>query len=230
MELKEKNIKSSHNFSIKKKQISVFLNFDSDIKCYKQCKNFLLKSYHCSNDINEFLNFNILEDIKDKIHNINLSRLSELLNNFGLSSSILDKQFSELSTSERKKVLLICALMSDKNNIFFDNPSCFLDYKSIECLVRELKRLKKEKTIIIESEDTEFALKVADEVYLVNRQGKVVFGDKYLILSNDKLLNSIGLEPPCLLSFINKVKQIMNIKLAYRDNINDTIKDVYRNA
>lgn len=188
--------------------------------------------FYVKEDISGMLfNINVLGDIKYYIKKINQEKLNELLKMFNLSSNICDKNYIELSNSEARKILIIIALMIDSKIIILDNPIVSLDYQSVQSLIKQLKKIKREdKTIILTSHDTNFLLEVSDKIWVINENKILNEGDKYEIFSNEKLLSDINLKVPNVLDFINKVKDIKNIKLGYRDNINDLIKDIYRYA
>lgn len=185
--------------------------------------------YFCRNNIDELYSLNMMDYITSMIHNVDGNRLYELFKIFGLKKQLLELPYIKISTSERKKIILIGALMTEKNIIVLENPTSYLDDKSKETLIKELKRLKRNKIIIVNTDDTEFLLKVAEKVIL-NVDNKIVIGSKYDILSDEKLLNKAHLMQSELLMFINKVRKSKSIKIPYRDNINDTIKDVYRHV
>ena len=202
------------------------INKDTEIKKLTKFKS---KIYFCSNNLNELHSLNIMDDINDKVKTVNGNRLYELFKIFGLDKSIIDRSYYELSTSEKKKALLICAIMSKKKTIVMENPSYYLDDKSQDNLIIELKRLKRDKIIIIDTDDTEFLLKVADRIALFNNNNFVV-GNKYEILSNEELMSSLSLKVPDILKLSNKANELKSVRLGYRDNLNDIVKDIYRHA
>ena len=185
--------------------------------------------YFCNNDLNELFEITIMDDINRKIKNVDGKRVYELFKLFDLNKEILDLPYTRLSTSEKKKILLMCSLMTDKDIIIYENPTNNLDNKSINSFIKELKRLKRNKIIIIYSSDTDFLLKVSQNI-LIYDDKKIIIDNKYNILSNEKLLNGQSIKVPELLMFINRVRDLKNINLGFRDNINDTIKDVYRHV
>ena len=115
--------------------------------------------------------------------------------------------------------------------MLLNNPTEYLDNKSVQNLIKILKRKKREnKIIIIVSYDSEFILKVSDRILAIE-QGKIINdSDKYLFFKNDRLLSLVNLEKPKVIEFEQLVEKLKGIRLGYRDNINDLIKDIYRNA
>ena len=63
------------------------------------------------------------------------------------------------------------------------------------------------------------------------KNGKIFLeGNKYDVLSNEEAMTECGLVVPSLLHFSNLVYDKKGVKIGYRDEINDLIKDVYRYA
>ena len=66
---------------------------------------------------------------------------------------------------------------------------------------------------------------------LILNKGKIKqAGDKNDILSNIKLLKENDIEIPKIIEFINLVYEKKGIKLNYTLDINELIKDIYRNV
>lgn len=203
-----------------------------DIKSTEKDKEKIRKNVFCikENTRDILFNINVLEDINYYIKNIDEERLNELLKNFNLNNEILSKNYSELSNSEYKRIVLIVGIMVESSILILENPTNNLDNKNIQNLIKILKKLKRQKNIIITSNDTNFLLEITDNIILINDNGNTKEGDKYEILSDENLLEEINYEVPNIIKFINEVKKEKNIWLGYRDNINDLIKDVYRYA
>ncbi len=83
-----------------------------------------------------------------------------------------------LSDGERQKVMIAKALAQETPIIFLDEPTAFLDYPSKVEILRLLGRLSRDfgKTIFLSTHDLELALRVADRVWLMSRQGGVQTG------------------------------------------------------
>lgn len=164
------------------------------------------------------------DDIDKNIH--------ESLELVGLDDSFLNRNPYKISNGERRKVALASILCYKPDVIILDEPTVGLDNKSKIEFMKLLKRLKNEfgKTIIIVSHDINFLHKFVDYVYLL-KEGKIVLeGDKYSVFSNEEVMEECGLIVPDVLHFSNLVFEKKGIKIGYRDEINDLIKDVYRYA
>ena len=205
------------------------INLDSNNKSIEEIKTNIY--YLKENREDMLFNINVKEDIKYYVGNVNEEKLFELLNIFNLEKEILNKVYFELSSSERTKILIIVGLITNAKIIIFDNPTIKLDNKSIQTFIKCLKKLKREeKTIIISSYNTDFLLEISDNIIVLDNKKIIAQGTKYDILSNAKLLNKANASIPNIIEFVNKVRELKQIKLNYTDNINDLIKDVYRHA
>ena len=206
-------------------------NITSKIKV-KELEKIREKMFYLSQNYqNQLFNINIYEDIKYRILKLDEQKLDELLKSFGLNGNILTKNYSELSDSEIKRILIIIMLIRDSKILLLDDPTNGLDQKSVDALIKILRREKRNgKTVIIASQDSEFLFKVSDNILIIN-SGKLVKKDnKYEFFENQDLLNSCGLQMPNIMKFRETVLKRKNVKLVYRDNINDLIKDIYRNV
>lgn len=214
------------------------LNFTGDIKIGRKKINSNSKNkeiYNLRKDIaylscddKTLFNINILEDIKYGLDKLDNNRLFELLKYFSLDEDILKKNYIDLSSGEKKKILIIKIFMSDKKIILLDGVTNGLDSKSIENVAKLIKKEKRNRIILITSNDSNFLLSVSDNVLLLDSD--LICSNKYEIFDNEELLNKLGMDMPDVLKFRKVVLDKKNIKLMYRDNINDLIKDIYRNV
>lgn len=159
-------------------------------------------------------------------------RISNSLKLVGLDKEYLKKDWFCLSEGEKKKVLLAIVLFHNPKILILDDPFRNLDMKSKSDLCKLLKMLKNryKKTIIMATNDMDMLHKIVDKVYVLS-DGKIVMsGDKYSIFSNIKALKKYGIVAPKCIAFSNRVLEKKNIKIGYRDEINDLIKDIYRYA
>ena len=154
--------------------------------------------------------------------------VSDALLMVGLDDSYLNRNPFTLSSGEMRKVAIASILAFNPKVIILDEPTIGLDNQSKKNLIKIIKLLKTryKKTIIIVSNDTDFLLRLVDHVILLDK-GKIVYdGNKYEVFKQD--LEKFGLKRPKIIEFEQMVLEKKNIKIGYRDDINDLMKDVYR--
>lgn len=156
-------------------------------------------------------------------------RISGALKMVGLDDSYLDKDPGKLSNGEMKKVAIASVLAVNPKVIVLDEPTVGLDYISQESFLKMLKILKNRyhKTIIIITKDTDMIHKIADYLFVFYKGKLALEGTKYEVFLNEKF-SKLGLPYPKVIDFSNRVLKQKGIKIGYRDDINDLLKDIYR--
>ena len=153
------------------------------------------------NERNMLFNINILEDIKYYVKELNAEKINELFKSFNLDESIFKKNYLELSDSEYQKIVLIIAIMIDSKIVILENPTNSLDVKSTQNLIKQLKKLKRDKCILLTSYDTDFLLEISDNVIVVDKNKIIASGNKYEIFSNEELLTEVKMKVPNIHKF-----------------------------
>ncbi|MCI8778329.1 MAG: ATP-binding cassette domain-containing protein [Bacilli bacterium] len=198
----------------------------------KQLKNKI--GYIAQNSENQLFNKTVKDELtyilKFLGKSIDENKIIEVLNAVGLDESYLNSNPLLLSTGERKKVSIASTLALDTDIVIFDEPTKGLDSKSIKSLKRLIKNLKSNfgKTIIIISRDVEFIHALSDEVIVMNDGKILIWGNKYEVFKTTDLLRDYCLPIPKTMEFSSIVLDKKNIKIGYRDEINDLLKDIYR--
>ncbi len=89
-----------------------------------------------------------------------------------------DRRAAHLSDGERQRVLIARALAQEPDLLLLDEPTAFLDAPSRVAVTGLLGRIARERGIVVlaSTHDVEPALRTADRVWLVGRDGGVVQG------------------------------------------------------
>ena len=159
-------------------------------------------------------------------------RVSDALKMVGLDDSYLDRDPFKLSNGEQRKVAIASILIVNPKIIVFDEPTIGLDYESKKNFIKLIRMLKNRynKTIIIISHDIDFIHNISDYVILLDKGKLILTGNKYDILGNPDVLKEYNLPVPKVVEFSYKVLKKKGIKMGYRDDVNDLLKDIYRYA
>ncbi len=156
-------------------------------------------------------------------------RISESLKMVGLNDSYLEREPLKLSYGEMKKVAIASVLAVNPKVIVLDEPTVGLDHISEESFLKMLKILKNRyhKTIIVMTKDVNMIHKIADYLFVFYKGKLALEGTKYEVFLNEKF-SKLGLPYPKVIEFSNQVLKQKGIKIGYRDDINDLLKDIYR--
>lgn len=191
---------------------------------------------YVSQDNNQFLQKTVKEELEMllKLYNYKLKekkkRINDSLIMVGLNEKYLNLNINNLSSGEKKKLALASALILNPSILIIDEPVIGLDRKTKEELKKMFRILKTRynKTIIFVSNNLDFVLEVADYVYVLYDKEIVLEGKKIDVLSKTDILKKYGIIGPNITSFENLVLTKKQIKIGYRYEINDLIKDIYR--
>lgn len=216
--------------TVSDKKYENFINIkDNSINCiidYCDIKKLIIK------DKNYFLLENIINCFKTKTleteieyykRNISNDYLEQVIKLFDFEPTFLKKDIFTMCSSELRICYIFINLLFNEELIILDDLTRNLDVKNITKLIFILKELKKKnKTILIISKDVEFIHKIADHI-IVLKDEIVCSGNKYEVFTNNDLEHI-----PNVIKFSKKVMDVKKIKIGYRDDIKDLMKDIYR--
>lgn len=101
---------------------------------------------------------------------------------FPIYDSIHSKLFEELSTGQKRLMIILAALVVDAKYLLLDEPTEGLDLKHKKILTDLLHSIKSFKTIIITSHDSEFITTLADKLIFL-KNGEIVMDTPKITLS-----------------------------------------------
>ena len=156
--------------------------------------------------------------------------IKDTLRMVGLDTSYLKRNPFTLSIGEMKLITIGCVLAFNPKIIVFDEPTTGLDNNACDSLIKIIRLLKNRyhKTIIIISKDVDFVHKISDNIYVIDGGKVVKTGTKYDVFTDFSFLKKYQIGIPKVVAFSKYVLDNKKIKLGYRDEINDLLKDIYR--
>ncbi len=184
----------------------------------------------------QFFNLTVKKEVEFGLLSFNYrlkekeKRVVDALKMVGLDESYLSRDPFKLSNGEQRKVAIASILVFNPKVIIFDEPTIGLDYDSKKNLIKLIRMLKTRynKTIVIVSHDIDFVHGISDKVILLDNGKLILSGNKYDILANPECLKHYNIPMPKVVEFSYKVLKSKGIKMGYRDDINDLLKDIYR--
>ena len=184
----------------------------------------------------QFFNMTVRDEVAFgmKFFNYRMSEMEkrtiDALRMVGLDEEYLDRNPFTLSNGEKRKVAIASILVFNPKVIILDEPTIGLDASSKKNLFQLIRKLKVryKKTVVLISHDIDLVHSISDYVYVINDGSIALEGDKYSVFKQVDKLKECGLRPPKMIEFSNLVLSKKGIKMGYRDEINDLIKDIYR--
>lgn len=126
----------------------------------------------------------ILDNIKStSSYDENFMRIQ--LAGFGFKGDTIYKNVSILSGGEKVKVALCKIILSDTNTLILDEPTNYLDIKSIEALEKAL--INTDKTIVIISHDRSFISSICDYIIEIKDTKLNCFSGTYTDFTEEKV-------------------------------------------
>jgi ABC-2 type transport system ATP-binding protein len=144
------------------------------------------------------------------------SRIKELADMCGINE-VMHKPISELSKGYKQRVGLAHAMMSDPEILVMDEPTSGLDPNQIVEIRDIIKKIGKEKTVILSTHILSEAEATCDRIVIINRGGIVADG------STDELKRQAGNDYIVLISLMNDNFEDVKKALQVIPEVNDII-------
>lgn len=187
------------------------------VKCSKINSNTTLYNY-----LNKILEEKKYSNDKEK-------RINDSLLMVGLLE-LKNEKIQKLSHSEMILLNLASILIYNPKVLLIDEPFIKLDDENLKKVLHLLRLLKTryKKQIVIVTNNIDVLHKIVDYIFVLKNEKLVLEGDKYEVFSKVDELNKLHILSPKVVDFSNTILKNKKIKIGYRDEINDLIKDIYR--
>ncbi|EHG16935.1 ABC-F family ATP-binding cassette domain-containing protein [Prevotella histicola] len=107
------------------------------------------------------------------------SNAAQLLQNLGVKEELHDKLMSELSNTEKVRVMLAKALFGKPENLLLDEPTNDLDLDTVEWLEEYLGEIDEHQTVLVVSHDRHFLDAVSTQTIDIDFGKVTVFAGNY---------------------------------------------------
>ena len=107
------------------------------------------------------------------------SNAAQLLQNLGIKEELHEKQMSELSNTEKVRVMLAKALFGKPENLLLDEPTNDLDLDTVEWLEDYLSEVDEHQTVLVVSHDRHFLDTVSTQTIDIDFGKVTVFAGNY---------------------------------------------------
>lgn len=177
-------------------------------------------TYNYNEDVIEFINKNaevILKSNKEEVNDIPL----KILDKYN-SLYLIDKK--EITYTDEIKINILSSLSSEKDIIVFYDILNYIDNKTKNKIIKELK--EKGKLIINYTTEIEETL-LLDYVIVIHNNNIIMEGKTELILKEEKIIKKIGFNIPQIIELSNGLKYYNVINKTYFD-IESLIEDLWK--
>ena len=207
------------------------LDYDGKVKVDKNIKSILVSSkddlFYMDTVKEEFkFIYKVLNIKKDNIRQEALEWFYKL----DMDEALYDRRICTLSRSEKYLIKLVIALSLNTDIIIFNNIFDGLDLKYRKKVKELIQKLKKDKIIIVNDSDVNVIYDICDTVHILKNGKIVISGDVEKVYQNVKKLYDLKLDVPYLTDIVYKAKNKKGIKLMFRKDVRDVMKDIYRNV
>ena len=142
-------------------------------------------------------------------------------------TKLLDSKIKDLNHYERLKVVLASLLVSGPKLLILDDPCLYLSFYEKEEFMGILEQVRSSGVTIIMSCSSleEVVYTINSTLYVLDKGNVVSSGDSLKVLSNDSLLNKVGLELPFMvdlsvkLEYYNLTSKINLSSLGFVDSL-----------
>lgn len=184
------------------------------------------KNFYTSKVLDEILFHAKIRNYKS--HNIK-KEIIDLLNEFDLDKSILNRIGHSLSTTEKYFVKIIANLIYKPEIIIFKDIMNGIDYNNRKKIKNLINKLKEQNILIIlTSMDSNILYELTEEIFIFDKGKLLISGNTNNIYTDVELLIKNNIDVPYYSMLTYKANKEKGANLFYRKDVRDVIKDVYK--
>lgn len=160
-----------------------------------------------------------------------IEKIRSSLNLVGLNEDYLEREINTLSNSEKTLITIALSIITNPDIIIFDNIFKSLDKKykvTIKNLIKELKKNYQKQVIVIDN-DINILYEICTHLIIFNNYNIVLDKNMNEAFNNLEIFDNYDIDIPFLVEFSNNALNYSK-KIKYYKNINDLVKEVYKNA
>lgn len=179
---------------------------------------------------NHFHKQTVMEEIYTYKKDIQNNTIHELLNFFALKDDFLNYEIDNLSSSEQRLLQYLIMYVVDPKIIIINEPFYHLDAfykKKVIYFLNDCLR-NKHKEVIIGSNESNIIYRLCKKVIFINKD-ICIYGDTLKLMLNKEALTEYNIDQCDIIQFIS-CANLKGNNLPYSTDINDLIKDVYKNV
>lgn len=192
--------------------------------------------------VTKLTNINFIKSVEDYMDYIIKKNLIQMKNPdkkkesslkiVGLSPEYLEREYYNLSSSEKFQVSLAISLLSNPSILILDNPFTYLDLHQEKELIKLLQRLKEQykKMIVIVDDNCNKLYKYTNKMIFVKNNHTILEGDTAETYTRVDFLKRHSFSIPDIVEMTYKAKRTKGIKIIYHKDIRDLIKDIYKHV
>lgn len=176
----------------------------------------------------------VLKDVSFGPKNFGLddpeTKAKEALNSIGLDESFYEKSPFRLSGGEKRKVAISGILASDPKVLILDEPTVGLDPYTRRELIKLLKDINKEKTIVIVTHDMNVLWNTATRVIVLDNNKITYDGNKYNLFKDVDFVHKHSLDLPDTLKIMQRLKEELKLENMniYQDNLEKCYEELLK--
>lgn len=174
----------------------------------------------------------VLEDVSFGPKNYHLDkpeeRAKEALSKLKIDETFYKKSPFRLSGGEKRKIAIAGIMASDPNYLILDEPTVGLDPLAKKELIKLLKEINKQKTVIIITHDMNVVWDVASRVLVLDDNKIIYDGNKIDLFKNENLVKNHSLDYPDIIKIMQGIKEKANLPSLniYVKNITEALEEI----